>query len=169
MNAASKPGFHAGMELEIPVLNKLYFQPGLFFITKGFSKGWKTQIDATAYYLELPLNILFKPDIGKGKLLFSAGPYVEYGLGGKWKTPEINHGGAWIDITFPMYGNLEFTNNASADNMYSIIYGSDYTYGRPFDFGVNVIIGYQFSGNLLVQLNGQMGMANLAPMVDGEK
>jgi hypothetical protein len=34
-------------------------------------------------YLELPLNFLYKPMLGKGHLLLGFGPYVAFGIGGK--------------------------------------------------------------------------------------
>ena len=37
-------------------------------------------------YIEIPVNLLYKPVVGNGKLLLGFGPYIAYGIGGKYKT-----------------------------------------------------------------------------------
>jgi hypothetical protein len=36
-------------------------------------------------YLEIPVNLVYKPVLGAGRLLLGFGPYVGFGLGGKLK------------------------------------------------------------------------------------
>jgi hypothetical protein len=36
----------------------------------------------------MPIDVVFNATIGTGKLEVGIGPYIGYGLGGKWKTSE---------------------------------------------------------------------------------
>ena len=68
-------GFNIGINAEIPVGIDFYFQPGLLYTIKGaksedviLGQSFNTTIKIS--YLELPLNFLYKPMLGKGHLLF---------------------------------------------------------------------------------------------------
>ena len=90
-------GFHAGVNVNIPVAPDFYFQPGLLFSVKGakndfFSPGTKASGDfettTKLSYIEMPLNLLYRPQLGKGYILLGFGPYVAFGIGGR-KTPSL--------------------------------------------------------------------------------
>lgn len=73
-------GYHAGVNVQIPVAPEFYFQPGLMFSTKG------AKISTNTYklsYVELPLNFVYKALVGNGYFMIGFGPYVAYGIGGK--------------------------------------------------------------------------------------
>jgi len=73
------PGFNVGANVEIPVATDFYVQPGLLFTTKGAK--WKTvDVKTTLSYLEIPINFIYKPVLGDGKLLLGFGPYVAFGV-----------------------------------------------------------------------------------------
>ena len=60
-------GYHAGVNIQIPVIPEFFFQPGLLYSLKGAkitegSDTYKTKIS----YLELPLNFVYKALLGKG-------------------------------------------------------------------------------------------------------
>lgn len=42
-------------------------------------------------------------------------------------------------------------------------------YGRRPDFGMNLLIGFEFSNKVFVQLNGQHGFMDITPLRDSEK
>lgn len=171
MNAAIRSGYHVGANVEVPLAKDFYVQPGVFFSTKGFRKGWVTEMDAEAYYIEVPINVIYKMRLGPGKLLLGAGPYLAYGAGGKWNTPQrwAASGGGYTNLIFAMDGSLEFANDATYDNYHLIAPGSVMTYGKPFDYGVNGLIGYELFDKISVRISGQYGIANIAPKVDGKK
>lgn len=168
--AKRNPGFHVGVTFDIPVAPDFYIQPGALFSTKGaelrgesWEYFWPDDIyydgdytRLTPYYLEVPFNFLYKPYLGSGRLMFGAGPYVAYGLGGRYKDNfdgEINT------------GRLEFVNDfndATSEDDVDV-------YGKPFDFGLNVLGGYEFSNRFSLQLNGQIGLANIEPNDDGAR
>lgn len=80
------PGFHAGVNVLVPIAPEFYFQPGLLFSTKG-SKNEGTLGTATTSlsYLELPLNFVYRGALGSGFVLVGVGPYLGYGISGKMK------------------------------------------------------------------------------------
>lgn len=144
-----KTGFHIGVNAEVPVAPEFYVQPGLLFSTKGAkieNPGDDTKVKLS--YLEIPINVLYKPTLGSGKLLLGFGPYIGIAVGGKIKT-----GSHSVDI--------HYKNDISAAETRP-------TYKR-MDFGGNLLAGYELSNKVSVQLNAQLGMVNLDPKIDGKK
>jgi len=138
-------GFNAGVVVQIPVAPEFYFQSGLLYTTKGAKsddfQGTGLAVELNPSYLELPLNLLYKPLLGKGHMLLGFGPYIAYGLGGK-----------------ATLGNDEY------DIEYTDEYSSLLPYGqylKRLDFGGNLFFGYELSNGLSVQLNTQLGMAKI--------
>ncbi|HEX7753734.1 MAG TPA: porin family protein [Niabella sp.] len=158
------PGWHAGVTFDIPVADEFYVQPGALFSTKGYkitSDNSDATYKETPSYIEVPINFLYKPELGSGKLLLGVGPYVAYGLGGKWKADASGSFGP-IDVNGKADGSLKFKNDIKPGD-------NDAVYGKPFDFGGNLLFGYEFANKLSVQLNGQLGLVNLMPKYDGQK
>ncbi|MDY0197901.1 MAG: porin family protein, partial [Tenuifilaceae bacterium] len=80
-------GYHAGINVQVPIAPQFYFQPGLMFSTKGAKNeftilGVTTKNTYKISYIELPLNILYKAQVGTGYIMLGFGPYVAYGIGG---------------------------------------------------------------------------------------
>lgn len=147
-----KAGFNIGANAEIPVASEFYLQPGLLFTTKG-AKADEGDGKLNLSYLEVPINFLYKPTLGDGKLLLGFGPYVGFGIGGKFKDGDDE-----MDV--------KFKNDVKASDV-------DLTDPKIFlkglDFGGNLLVGYELSSKLSFQLNAQLGMSNLNPKVEGEK
>ena len=80
-------GFHAGVVVQVPVAPEFFFQSGLLFTTKGAKaddfQDTGLSVELKPSYIELPLNLLYKPLLGQGHLLLGFGPYLAYGIGGK--------------------------------------------------------------------------------------
>lgn len=163
------PGFHAGLTFDIPVAPDFYIQPGALLTTKGgelreeasevyweetYYSGEYTRLNA--YYLEVPFNFIYKPQVGMGRLMVGAGPYVAYGLGGKYK--DYFDGNITTD-------KLEFLNDWDDQSTN----GDIQPYGKPLDFGLNVLGGYEFNNRFSVQLNAGIGLANIEPNDAGRK
>ena len=146
-----KTGFNIGVNAEVPVATDFYLQPGLLFSTKGAKSGGRT---TNVSYLEVPINFLYKPALGPGKLLLGFGPYVGFGIGGKSKG-----GNNMVDA------DVKFKNDISSAE--SIDPKKDYF--KTLDFGGNLLAGYELSNKISFQLNAQLGMANLFPKIDGKK
>jgi len=145
--------FNIGVNAEIPVGTDFYFQPGLLFTTKGaknekplLNQEMTTTINLS--YLELPLNFIYKPNLGTGHLIIGFGPYVGFGIGGKVK---YEMGGSSQER------DVKFKNKVkSADP-------SDVAYFKPLDAGANFLFGYEFGNKLSLQLNTQLGLSKINP------
>lgn len=144
-----KTGFNVGVNAEIPLADEFYLQPGLLFTTKGADLDNNSNGKINISYLELPVNFLYKPMLGTGHLLLGVGPYAGYALGGKIKSDNND-----VD--------LEFDSELTGGEV--VRYG--YTMKR-FDFGGNLLFGYEFSNGLSAQLNAQLGLTNISPKTAG--
>lgn len=146
-------GFHAGVNVQIPIAPQFYFQPGLIFSTKG-AKNTTTilGVDYTTTtklsYVEMPLNLVYKAMLGNGYFMLGFGPYIGYGIGGK----VITEGG---DISLDQ--DIEFQNVVET--------GDDLTvpYYKALDFGGNIFAGYEMSNGIFIQFNTQLGMVKINP------
>lgn len=145
-----KTGFHVGVNAEIPVAPEFYLQPGVLFSTKGAKSEDDDKINIS--YIEVPVNFVYKPVLGTGKLILGIGPYVGFGIGGKIKA---DNGGE---------ADIEFKNDVDAGDLLN-----DNFYMKRLDLGGNLLAGYEFSNKFSVQLNAQLGMVNLNPKFEGEK
>ncbi len=140
--------FHAGLTAELLLADDFYIQPGLLFSTKGAKLKGSNNV-VTISYIEVPVNFLYKPQLGNGRLLLGFGPYIGFGVGGKIKYENGND------------ASLEFKNEISVGEALA---GN---YLRRFDAGANILFGYELSSNLSVQLNTQWGLANIYPSISG--
>ncbi|OKS86060.1 hypothetical protein RG47T_1507 [Mucilaginibacter polytrichastri] len=164
-NTQSMPGILLGLTVDIPVAGDFYIQPAAQYSRKGYKQetggfyGSATNFKVNASYIEVPINLLYKPHLGTGNLLLGAGPYIGYGTGGNWKS---ENDAAIGDMIVGKKGDVIFKNNAMD--------GGDinsYLYGKPLDYGLNFLAGYEFFNKLSVQLGAQVGLANLQPHTDG--
>ncbi|HEY6082376.1 MAG TPA: porin family protein [Chitinophagaceae bacterium] len=130
-----KVGLEAGAYANISLADEFYFQPSLLYAGKGGKdKNSDTKINLS--YLELPLDFLFKPDIGNGnKFIVGVGPYVAYGIGGSVKG------------STPSYDPFKSYNGTDASL-------------KRFDAGANVQLGYEMPSGFNVGLNTDLGLVN---------
>lgn len=165
INTQSVPGILVGITVDIPVAADFYIQPAAQYSRRGYKQetggfyGSATNFKVNASYIQVPINLLYKPHLGTGNLLLGAGPYIGYGTGGNWKS---DNDAAIGDINVGKKGDVIFKNNAMD--------GGDlnsYLYGKPFDYGLNFLAGYEFFSKLSAQLGAHLGLANLQPHVDG--
>ncbi|WP_018630855.1 porin family protein [Niabella aurantiaca] len=173
MSTSLLPGFHVGVTADMAIADEFYLQPALLFNTKGYQykqseSSVTVALNQHPYYLELPVNFIYKPALGNGHLLLGAGPYIAYGVGGRWKL-KAESGSS----SFERDGSLEFKRDYSLD---SAVFGGNIEdlpeklpYGKPFDLGANLLAGFEFAQKISIQLNGQLGLLNIAPTVDGQE
>ncbi len=149
--------WNAGINLEIPVATDFNFQPGLLFTTKGAMKkqdisGGTMTATVNLSYIELPLNLVYKPLLGTGHLILGFGPYVAYGIGGNAKYSVIDSSGSNNRTE-----KVQYKSKVEAGDR------TDRTYFKGFDAGANLMFGYEFSNRLSFQLNVQLGLVNINP------
>ncbi|MFT3904557.1 MAG: porin family protein [Niabella sp.] len=165
------PGFHVGGTADIFLSDKFSLQPALLFTSKGFKVANKSSnsfdlpdnanAKLTPYYLELPVNLIFKPRAGNGNLLLGAGPYIAYGVGGRWKATFKS------EEVISVKGKLKFVNDYKGSMDSSSVENRTIPYTKPFDFGANLLLGYEFANHFYLQLNGQLGLINVEPSYNG--
>jgi len=146
-------GYHAGVNVQIPIAPQFYFQPGLIYSTKGAKD--ELTILGTTYtsttklsYIEMPLNLVYKAQLGNGFFMLGFGPYVGYGIAGK----VITEGGS-----VSLDEKIKFQSVVET--------GDDLTvpYYKAFDFGGNIFAGYEMAGGIFAQFNTQLGMVKINP------
>lgn len=166
------PGFHVGATVDIAIADQFALQPGVLFTQKGFQSEVITPTVTTAstvtsHHIEVPVNLIFKPELGDGKLLLGAGPYVAYGVGGRfirtrkdWMQPV--EGADPVILTTKENIKLQFLediNDRDANKIHL---------SKPLDYGANLLAGYELKGKYSAQLNAQLGLANLTPTANGQ-
>ena len=128
-------GFNVGMIAEFPVGNNFVIQPGLLFSSKGSKYSLQGESAKIApSFIELPINGVYKLDMSSAQLMFFAGPYFGYGIGGSVKSGSESYDISW---------------GTGSDNDL-----------KPFDFGLNIGAGVEIS-NFLISAQYGIGMANL--------
>ena len=139
-------GYHAGVNIQIPVVPQFFFQPGLLYSLKGakITEGSESYKDKISY-IELPLNFVYKALLGKGYFLLGFGPYIGYAIGGK---------------TIPESGSateIEFNKVVETGDPETV------KYYKRFDAGGNIFAGYELASGIFLQLNTQLGMLKINP------
>ena len=151
--------WHVGVEADVPVGTDFYFRPGLILNNKGAKMtetilGEKYEMKFNVAYIDVPLSFVYKPQVGSGRAILGFGPYAGFGISGKVKA-DIAGSEEEQDI--------EFKNDVkSTDNQ-------DALYMKRLDAGANIFAGYEFTQNIFVQLNAQLGLVNIEPKYEGEK
>ncbi|MES1217145.1 MAG: porin family protein [Bacteroidota bacterium] len=135
-----KTGFNIGANVEIPVATDFYLQPGVIITTKG-AKYKNIDASTNLSYVEIPVNFIYKPVLGNGRLILGVGPYAGIAVGGKNKTGSISS-----DIDF----------------------GSQPGDTKRFDAGGNFLFGYELSNHLSAQLNAGLGLVNINNREEGD-
>jgi hypothetical protein len=143
-----KTGFHVGVDVDIPIAQDFYIRPGVLFSTKG-AKLDDDETKINLSYIEVPIGFAYKPMLGTGRLILGIGPYVAFAVGGKIKNDDAEE-------------DIEFENEITPTQALS---GTPYL--KSLDFGGNLFFGYEFSQHFFAQINAQLGMANIAPKVEG--
>ena len=147
-----KIGFNVGLLADIDFSYNSAIQTGLFFTTKGAKYSpsigsVNADVTINPMYLQLPVHYAYKVDVTPGtRVVFHAGPYAAYGVGGKTKLS-----GSLGDYS----GETEFD-----------VFGDEGSLKR-FDAGLGLGVGAEF-GPILVDLGWDMGLVNISDSNDGE-
>ncbi len=130
----AKIGFNAGVTLDYGFTPDVYLLTGLQLTTKGF-KVKDLDINSNLMYLQLPVHVGYKLTVAEAtKIVFHAGPYAAYGIGGK--TEYSDEDGTYKPNSFSKGGY------------------------KKFDFGLGLGVGAEF-GKIGVDLGYDFGLANI--------
>lgn len=152
--------FHIGLSGDIKLTSLLYLQPGIFFTGKGSKTesgdpNGNTWFRATSnpYYVELPVNLVFKTPGKELRFFAGAGPYLAAGLAGKNKVE-----GKFLGAAFNSENSIEWSNDDPSTLNYEE--GAGYGIMKRFDYGANILAGIEFSNSVL-SVNYGHGLAKL--------
>ena len=157
------PSFHIGGIAEYSLSESFCIESGLLLSGKGskivFSENqggvtFAGTATISPLYLEIPINALYKFDIGSSRLHLFAGPYLGFGIAGKTKAT-YTASGLPTGTTLSSLG----LNDASANIKFGTTADSDM---KGSDFGLNIGAGIEIK-NILFRLQYGLGLSNLDP------
>jgi hypothetical protein len=144
------PGFLIGVVGEYAVSDVFAIQPTILFTTHRGERKSFGKITRYVNYLQIPVNALYKVDIGRIKLLLQGGPYLSYALSGKYKWDNSLD---FMPSLGPKWGENKIK--------FGYCECHDAAVMKPFDFGIGVGAGLQFN-NFQVGLGYNFGLTNLS-------
>ena len=166
-DAKTLTSFQVGIIGDLKLLPILSLQPGLIFTGKGTKTHSGDENDATwyhatsnPYYLELPVNLVFKTPTGPVKFFAGAGPYIAMGIAGKKKVR-----GSFLGSDFSSESTIEWSDDDPTTFDYEE--GAGFGIMKRFDYGLNGLIGIE-TKNLVVSANYGLGLAKLQSGSDSE-
>lgn len=165
-------GFQVGAVYDMPMGDDLSIQTGLLFTQKGteydledaFDVGSNEEVEGymrqRLNYLEVPISLAIKLN----NFHFAAGPYLAFGLGGKYDMD--------VDYTYTI-GNVSTKENFDDKGDMVAMSGEvkeddlkdDENAYSALDYGFNLGVGFQ-SGKVLVNLTYGLGLGNIVPDAD---
>lgn len=141
----SRTSFHVGVIADIPLMESLYIQTGLYLQNKGSkneSDGEKQTV--SPMYLEVPVLASYRYNFSDAaQLQVNFGPYLAYGIGGKWKE-EYQHGDYTEEYDF--FGD-----------------GEDNAGFSRFDCGLQVGAGITLAKHYYIGVAYEFGLTNISP------
>lgn len=146
-------GFQIGGTVDYALTEAFYLQSGLSLTTKGAKvkgKGGDEIISldgaltVNQYYLQLPVMGAYKLDVAENtKIVFSAGPYLAFGVGGKTK----------------FKGDIIIVDVSGSGEDKVDTFGNDGLLNR-FDFGLGGGVAVEF-GQIVVGLKYELGLTDI--------
>lgn len=122
-------GFNVGLSVDIPMMESLYLQSGLYYTVKGYKleeDGYTEK--ATPSYLELPILASYRYNFSDfTQLQINFGPYLAYGIAGKYKWDDEDEDKDFFD---------DDTKKIDA----GLAFGAGMTFGHIF-VGINYDLG----------------------------
>ena len=141
----SNTSFHIGGIAEYGINEKISVQSGLLLSIKGAAvelsgSGFSSTSTIKPQYLEVPITVAYKIDLGTAKLQLFGGPYIGIGIGGK------------IDASASVTGGPSMSQSTD------IKFGSDLA---RTDFGLNIGAGIEYN-NILLRAQYGLGLSNVS-------
>ncbi len=138
----SRMGFHFGAVIDHAISENFSIQPHVLFVNRGSGIKHDDHTDnAVVNAIDVPINFLYKAPAGAGKFFMGGGPNLGFNLNAKIKSDE------------------------EADEKLDIGNGEGEL--KRFDFGVNLLAGYELNNGLFFSANFTPGIANLENPVSG--
>jgi hypothetical protein len=100
-------------------------------------------------YLELPFNLVYKYPLGIGSITGGFGPYVGYGLQGRYDFDITQNGRSITQNSKQIQFSRRSDDNLAVVRMY------------PWDAGANFMLGYEFNNGIMLGANYSMGLTDI--------
>jgi len=150
-NPKYKLGFQVGIAGEYG--DNFAIQPGILFAMQGYKLelkefimgdmlGWEEMVSVNVNYLQIPVNVQYKFDLGGSALLLQAGPYFGFAISGKKKT------------------ELFLNGNIASETKTDLIFGSEVGQLNRFDLGLSLGVALQLD-NIQVGLGYKIGLSDM--------
>ena len=160
-HARTLTSFQVGLAGDIRIAGIFYIQPGVLFTGKGAQceSGDPSGLNYSwaithPYYLEMPLNFIFKTHIVDGDRFFAgAGPYVAMGVAGKLKNE-----GRIAGVDYSNEEKIAFSDDDPTTLEYEE--GAGFGIMKKYDYGINGTLGVE-SKSIVLSVNYGMGFAKL--------
>jgi hypothetical protein len=159
-DAKTLTSFQVGVVGDFELAPFFAIQPGLIFTGKGSkSQNGNTgdanyyRAESNPYYLEVPVNFVFKTPTGPTKFFAGAGPYIAVGIAGKNKVR-----GSVLGNDFSSDEKIDWSNDDPSTLNYEE--GAGLGILKRFDYGLNGLIGVETHG-LVISANYGLGLAKL--------
>gem|GEM_PF-4972195 len=159
-NTSFKIGYTAGVVANIPV-GDFSVQPSVLLSNKGSKAEYSGELNSyqekfSLNYLEVPVYGIYNFNLRTRNFQLIGGPYVAYGMAGKYTREEIVDGNTYADET----ENIQFVKDQVDREGFQI----------PFynlDYGIKAGLGY-VRDNIHFQFVYSYGLSNLVAPFDGE-
>lgn len=135
----SRAAWHVGAIVDIPLMQSLYVQSGLYFMNKGGKETEEEDYKVTysPMYLEIPVLASYRYDFGSAaQLQINVGPYFAYGVGGKKK--------------------MEYDGEEESDDFFHE------DSAKKFDCGLQFGAGVTFASHYYLGFAYDLGLSNIA-------
>jgi hypothetical protein len=159
-DAKTLASFQVGLVGDFNLAPFLSIQPGLLFTGKGTKTQSGTEGSANwyrattnPYYLELPVNFVFKTPTGPVKFFAGAGPYIAMGIAGKNKVK-----GALLGTNFESEQSIDWSNDDPTTLNQEE--GAGFGILKRFDYGLNGLAGIE-TKSIVLSANYGFGLAKL--------
>ncbi len=152
--------FQVGIVGDLKLAPAIYLQSGVLLTGKGAKSQSGNTSDPTYYrattnpfYVEIPLNLVFKTPTKGVQFFAGAGPYLGIGVAGKNKVE-----GKFLGVAFNSEESIDWSNDDPGTVDYEE--GAGYGIMKRFDYGVNLLTGIETS-NIVLNLGYGHGLAKL--------
>ena len=159
-DANTLTSFQVGLIGDWKLLPMLRLQPGVIFTGKGSKTEFGEPTDATysrattnPYYIELPLNLVFKTPTGPLKFFVGAGPYLGIGIAGK-----LENEGKVLGVSYSNERDIEWSDDDPTTLDYEE--GAGFGIMKRFDYGANITAGIELT-KIVFGINYGHGLAKL--------
>ncbi|MFD0765156.1 porin family protein [Mucilaginibacter lutimaris] len=146
------PSFSAGAYANLS-LGSVTIQPAVYYSAKGGKTTEEVAVGDIIYraygnmrlsYIQVPVNVVYNIPAGRGSYFLGAGPYIATALKASFKPISVDDN----DV------------NNWPTTKYELGSGDNNTITR-FDYGVNMLAGYQFVNGITINAGYDVGFSNI--------